>query len=258
MERFLLGTNWKMHKTFPEAVAYTERLKILVQQYPQCQFFIIPPSLYLRELAERLKGGQILLGAQNMHWREEGDYTGEISPAWLEACGVAVAELGHSERRQAYNENDVDLNRKVHAAFRHNMIPLLCVGESAQDKEYGVTAEKLRMQLKIGLFGVNPEQSSRLWIAYEPVWAIGPPGIPAEAAYVQAVHQMIRSMLLEQFGESGRRIPILYGGSVNPENCVSLAVCSEVNGLFIGRSAWDLEKWMLILERLHMAGVLEG
>lgn len=251
MQRFLLGTNWKMHKNFSEALDYTAKLRILAEAYLEYQYFIIPPALYLQELGKRMAGSLVLLGAQNMHWLDEGNFTGELSPAWIADCGAQIAELGHSERRQFYNENDYDLNRKVHAALHYGMRPLLCVGESAQEKMYGITEEALRRQLKIGLFGVVPKDASRVWIAYEPVWAIGASGVPADPAYVEQVHAVLHDCLVELFGERGRGIPVLYGGSVNQENCVALAERKGVDGLFIGRAAWDMEKFKTISEQLH-------
>lgn len=251
MASFLLGTNWKMHKSFSEALEYTGNLITLAKAYPEYQYFMILPALYLHELGKQMKDSSVLLGAQNMHWLDEGDFTGELSPAWLADCGVQIAELGHSERRQFYNENDCDLNRKMHAALQHGMRPLLCVGESAQEKMYGVTTETLRRQLKIGLFGIADEDISRVWIAYEPVWAIGASGVPADPFYVEKVHAVLHDCLVEIFGERGREIPVLYGGSVNEENCVALAERKGVDGLFIGRAAWDMEKFKMISAQLR-------
>ena len=255
MKRFLLGTNWKMHKTFQEAEQYAAGLKKLAGQFPQYTYFIIPPYTHLREMKEQLIGTPVMIGAQNMHWEDQGAYTGEISPKWLCDLGIDVAELGHSERRQYYNENDEDLNKKVKAALKYGMTPLLCVGEYAKDKAYAVTPEVIRKQLKIGLFGVTKEQAASIWVAYEPVWAIGESGVPAEPEYVEWVHGIIRGQLTELFGDTGKDIPVLYGGSVNPENCLGLAQRKDVDGLFIGRSAWDLESFEKIMTLLTKNGI---
>ena len=248
---FLLGTNWKMHKTFAEADAYAEGLRKLIAGYPMYSYFIIPPYTHLHQMKQALAGAPVKIGAQNMHWADQGAYTGEISPKWLYDLGVEIAELGHSERRQYYHENDEDLNKKVKAALHYDMTPLLCIGEYAKDKAYGVTPEVLRRQLKIGLFGLTAQEAARMWIAYEPVWAIGENGVPADPAYVEQVHGVIRQQLVELYGEeTGHAIPILYGGSVNPHNCVALAARSNVDGLFIGRSAWDLTQFSQILQLL--------
>ena len=250
LKQFLLGTNWKMHKTFEEAEEYADGLKKMVARFPQFSYFIIPPYTHLREMKESLLETSVMLGAQNMHWEDQGAYTGEISPRWLHDLGINIAELGHSERRQYYHENDEDLNKKVFAALKYKMTPLLCVGEYANDKAYGVTPEVIRRQIKIGLFGLTKEQAASVWVAYEPVWAIGESGVPADPEYVEWVHGIIREQLIELFEETGKEVPILYGGSVNPNNCVELAHRENVDGLFIGRSAWDLSQFEEIMSLL--------
>lgn len=247
MKTVYIGTNWKMHKTIAEGVEYCQKLnKIAKDLDERIQLFIIPPYTHLTTLRKET-GERLLLGAQNMHWEDEGPYTGEISPAVLKEIGLDLVELGHSERRQYYNENDLDLNKKVHAAFRHGLLPLLCIGESMQQKELGISEESLAIQLKTCLKGVSPDQAQKLWIAYEPVWAIGAGGIEAEAEYVYKMHDSIRSVLVRLFGEAGNDIPVLYGGSVNRGNALGYLKGKNVNGLFIGRSAWDLTKFEPIL-----------
>ena len=258
MEQFLLGTNWKMHKTFSEAEEYAIGLDKLIKKYSMYSYFIIPPYTHLKQMQQALAQTPVMIGAQNMHWADEGAYTGEISPKWLHDLEIQIAELGHSERRQYYQENDEDLNKKVKAALRYKMTPLLCVGEYGKDKAYGVTPEVLRRQLKIGLFGLTDEEAKKLWIAYEPVWAIGESGTPAAPDYVEKVHGVIRRQLVELFGEAGNIIPILYGGSVDPQNCVELARCRDVDGLFIGRSAWDLKQFEQIINLLSIEQFMNG
>lgn len=251
-KRFLLGSNWKMNKTFAETEEYLPQYSALAAQYKNAQLFAIPPYTHLQLSHDLLKDTPVLLGAQNAHWLSSGPYTGEISPDWLKELGVDIVELGHSERRQYYNENDFDLNKKVKAAQERGFITLLCIGEHSEDKEFGVTEEVLRKQLKIAL---KDNRSGNLWVAYEPVWAIGVNGTPAEPGYVERVHGMIRKSLVDIFGEAGNNVPILYGGSVNPQNCAELAVLKNVDGLFIGRSAWDIEQFKVILSRLSELGL---
>ncbi|MDF2614601.1 MAG: triosephosphate isomerase [Clostridia bacterium] len=252
MNKFLLGTNWKMHKTEQEALAYTEVLKEAAKEYEEYQFFIIPPYTDLKGVKQLLKDSTIILGAQNMHWESEGPYTGEISPEMLKEIGINLIELGHSERRQYYNENDFDLNKKIKAAVRYGFIPLLCVGEYTEDKEYGVTQEVLSKQIKIALHGVSATDASKVWIAYEPVWAIGVNGIPADVNYVRQVHESIREVLVSLYGnETAHAMPILYGGSVNPGNALELSKQPHVDGLFVGRSAWDMITFKQIMELLN-------
>ncbi|MDP4153724.1 MAG: triose-phosphate isomerase [Bacillota bacterium] len=253
MKDFIVGTNWKMNKTFSESEKYINDLLELVKAHSQYTYFVIPPYTHLKTVRDQLRNSNVLLGAQNMHWEQEGSYTGEISPLWLSEIGVNIAELGHSERRQFYNENDEDLNKKVHAALKYHMTPLLCIGEYAKDKYYKITKEVLCRQIKIALSGVDSKQTKSIWIAYEPVWAIGEKGIPAEPKYVEEVHSYIRDQLKDLFGENGDHIPILYGGSVNVENCVPIAQRKNVNGLFIGRSAWNIDSFKKIIELLEQA-----
>lgn len=254
MKKFLLGTNWKMNKTLDEAITYSKKLVRLVEAHSQYNYFIIPPYTHLTEVKKALGESKVMLGAQNMHWEDFGAYTGEISPKMLSDIGIDLIELGHSERRQYYNENDFDLNKKLKAGLKHNFTPLLCIGEYMVDKEYGITREVIKKQVKIGMFEVSKEEALKVWLAYEPVWAIGENGIPAEPSYVAVVHGYIREQLVELYGEEvGNKIPILYGGSVNAANCVELSNQENVDGLFIGRSAWDIQKFEEIINLLEIS-----
>lgn len=251
MKKLYIGTNWKMHKSIAEGVDYCRKLNRIAEgRNEQIQLFIIPPYTHLTTMRNET-GSRILLGAQNMHWEDEGPFTGEISPMMLNEIGIDIAELGHSERRQYYNENDHDLNKKVISALEHGILPLLCIGELAKQKELGISEESLAIQLKTGLRGVTPEQTQKLWVAYEPVWAIGAGGTEAEAGYVHKMHDFIRAVLIDLFGEAGKEIPVLYGGSVNQGNAIGYLKGENVNGLFIGRSAWDLQKFEPILDDIE-------
>lgn len=253
-KRIWIGTNWKMHKTLAEAEIYCrELMEIKKTLHPDIELFIIPPYTALYPLKDLLGQSGIKLGAQNMHGEDEGAYTGEISPPMLVELGLDLVELGHSERRQYYNENDFEINKKVHAAIKHGLTPLICIGENAAQKNAGVTAETIAMQLKIVLGGLTPEQAARVWIAYEPVWAIGAAGVPAESGYVGQVHAHIRQLLKGVFGEMGSSIPLLYGGSVNTSNFQTYIAENDVNGLFIGRAAWDLRSFRTILRTVSEA-----
>jgi L-erythrulose 1-phosphate isomerase len=251
LKKILLGTNWKMHKTVEEALKYTNALKELAKDFSQFKFFIIPPYTDLWHVKKELGDSGILLGAQNMHWEEEGAFTGEISPRMLKEIGIDIIELGHSERRQYYNENDYTVNKKAVAALEKGFIPLICIGEYIEDKNYGVTEEVIGRQLKIALHGVSDEDVQKVWIAYEPVWAIGANGIPAEPSYASKVQSHIRKVLMSLYGEEiAREIPILYGGSVNIENCEALIQQRDIDGLFIGRAAWNTESFRVITEKV--------
>jgi triosephosphate isomerase len=251
MDKVYIGTNWKMHKTIQQGREYCQNLKEIVNQRDgRMQFFIIPSYTSLTSLRQEVDSS-ILLGAQNMHWDDEGPFTGEISPTMLKEIGIDLVELGHSERRQYYNENDSDLNKKVLAALNYEMTPLLCIGEKIEDKENEISRESLSIQLKVGLKNVSREQAKKVWVAYEPVWSIGVGGIEAEADYVHVMHNHIRSVLIETFGDAGHEIPILFGGSVNQGNALEYLQRENVNGLFIGRSAWDLKKFEPIIDDIE-------
>ncbi|WP_033542527.1 triose-phosphate isomerase [Planococcus sp. CAU13] len=248
MSKTLIGTNWKMYKSIGEAKEYTADLKGFFQNFStDIELFIIPSFTSLHPVQEILNDSTILLGAQNMHWEDEGAYTGEISPVHLKEIGVQVIELGHSERRKYFNETDENLNKKVKAALKHGLKPLVCIGESSREKELLLTKDVLATQLKTILHKIEIEDAQQLWIAYEPYWAIGESGQIAEPKYIEGVHECVRDLLEEILGEVGKSVPILFGGSVNPENAIPYLKCRHVDGLFIGRAAWNLDSFKNIL-----------
>lgn len=241
-KKIYLGTNTKMYKTISETSEYlTELIKLTAGiEENKVELFVIPSFTTLAESQTILKNTNIKLGAQNMCWEERGQYTGEISPIMLKEVGVEIVEIGHSERRHIFGETDDQIEKKVKAAVIHEFTALLCIGETLEQKEYGISNEVLGMQLKKGLHSINSEEAKQIWIAYEPVWAIGVNGIPVTKDYAQEKHSHIRSVLIDLFGiEIGNNIPILYGGSVNINNAKELKNIPNINGLFIGRSAWD-------------------
>ncbi|WP_414150532.1 triose-phosphate isomerase [Acetobacterium carbinolicum] len=251
MNKFLLGTNWKMNKTLTESIQYTNDLMPIIEKYPQFEFFIIPSYTHLWKIKETIDAQKspLKLGAQNMHQEDFGQFTGEISPVMLKEIGLDVIELGHSERRQYFNETDEAVNQKALAALKHGFIPLICIGEQLADKNYGVSKEMLAKQLKIALKDMPANAISNFWIAYEPVWAIGVNGIPAETSYVEEIHNFLRTVLIDLYGTIGQEIPLLFGGSVNKNNASDYARLENVDGLFIGRSAWepDLFEELMVL-----------
>lgn len=249
--KFWVGTNWKMTKTLKEGLAYTEELARIAKDITtDIELFIIPSHTALIPIKEITDNSRIHLGAQNMHWEDTGAYTGEISPKMLDEIGIDIIELGHSERRQYYNENDEDINKKVHAGLKYGMKPLVCIGENLNQINNGISKEVLAAQLKVCLKGLTNEQVQNIMVAYEPVWAIGEAGIPADAGYVGEIHTFLREQLVEMFGETGKNVTLLYGGSVNLENFIEYSDIEDVNGLFIGRSAWNTESFEEILKRL--------
>ncbi len=236
-----LGSNLKMYKTIAQTVDFLTDLSARTKDVDRSgvTLFIIPSYTALDRARQAIAKDDILLGAQNMHWEEEGQFTGEISPLMLREIGVEIIEIGHSERRHVMGETDFDENKKVLSALAHGFTALLCVGETSQQKDLGLSDETLSTQLKIGLNGVKKEDLDRLWIAYEPVWAIGVNGVPASKEYADEKHAVIKDVLGELFGDDAQKIPVLYGGSVNAGNSVELAGMPHIDGLFIGRAAWD-------------------
>ena len=255
--KLYFGSNLKMYKGVAETAAYLTELQRLTVDLDRegIELFILPSYTALPEAARVTDQKLIRLGAQNMGWDEEGQFTGEISCRMLAELGIGMVMAGHSERRHVFRETDEDEQRKVRCALDHGMIPLLCVGETAEDKRYGVSREVLAMQLKIGLFGLASEEASRLRVAYEPVWSIGVNGTPAEPAYAEKMHASIKSTLREILGEAGDRVPVLYGGSVNPGNARELITLPSVDGLYVGRSAWQADRFdTLIRDALAACG----
>ncbi len=252
MKHLYFGTNMKMYKTNADTRRFLTRLSELFGgDYPEAlTLFVIPSFPALESAAGLLKDSPILLGAQNMHWADEGQFTGEVSPLMLNDLGVSMVMLGHSERRHVFGETDEDLNKKVLAAVRHGLIPLLCIGETAAQKDAGVSDEVLRMQLKQDLYGFPKEKIGSLRIAYEPVWAIGVSGVPASAEYAGRRHEVIRGCLKDLFGTAGGSVPILFGGSVNPQNAAGYLLQNDVDGLFVGRSAWDADNFHSMVRAL--------
>lgn len=248
--KIYLGSNLKMYKTIGETVSYLAELSRLTEDLPreEVTLFIIPSYTALDRARAAAKG--ILLGAQNMHWEECGQFTGEISPVMLREIGIEIIEIGHSERRHVMGETDFEENKKVLAALKHGFTALLCVGETGEQKKLNLSDETLCTQLKIGLSGVDAADADRLWIAYEPVWAIGVNGVPASAEYAQEKHAVIKAVLRELFGKSAERIPVLYGGSVNHENCEALAKQEAVDGLFVGRAAWQAAEFNRMIRQV--------
>lgn len=243
MEKLYFGSNLKMYKGIKETEEYLQRLVELTKDISRekIELFIIPSYTTLANAVKCVDRQYVRLGAQNMCWEEQGQFTGEISPVMLEEMGLNLVMIGHSERRHVFGESDVEENKKVRSALTHGFKALLCIGETAEEKAYGISAEILKTQLKIGLHGVDASNAENIWVAYEPVWSIGVNGTPATADYAEEMHKVIKETLGEILGESAKQIPVLYGGSVNPENANELIVQPSIDGLFVGRAAWQAD-----------------
>lgn len=249
---FWIGTSWKMNKTLAEALSFAAGLLEGGDDIdPRIQPFVIPPFTAVREVKAALAGTRVHVGAQNMHWADAGAWTGESSPLMLKDCGLDIIELGHSERREHFGETDHTVGLKTEAAVRHGFIPLVCIGETLMDRELGRAAAVLETQVRGALQYLNETQKrAPILLAYEPVWAIGENGIPATADYADQRQAEIIRVAEDVLG---RRIPCLYGGSVNPDNCEELVACAHIDGLFIGRSAWQVEGYLNILKKCAAA-----
>lgn len=241
-----IGTSWKMNKVRSEAVAFAQALKASpAANTAAAQPFIIPPFPYIAEVADILRGTKVKVGAQNMHWNDQGAWTGEVSPLMVKDCGAALVELGHSERRTFFNETDETVALKVKAALKHGLIALICIGDTRAEHETGATSSVLEKQTRYALREVGKSAPGKVIIAYEPVWSIGEGGVPADPDFANDEHRKLKALTAELAGEP---LSILYGGSVNPQNCCELAARSNIDGLFIGRSAWNPEGYIGIVE----------
>lgn len=233
MRKPIIAGNWKMNNTPDEAEALIEELIPLVKD-AKCDVVVCPTYVCLETVKKLIAGTNIKIGAQNMHWEEKGAFTGEISPKMLVAMGMDYVILGHSERRQYFAETDETVNKKTLAAVAHNLIPIICVGETLEQREAGVTADLVRTQTKAALKGLTAEQVKDVVIAYEPVWAIGT-GRTATSADANEVIGIIRKAVEEDFGgEAAGAVRIQYGGSMNPGNATELMGMPEIDGGLIG------------------------
>ncbi|HEY0492960.1 MAG TPA: triose-phosphate isomerase [Candidatus Dormibacteraeota bacterium] len=233
MRRPLLAGNWKMHFTVPEGLRHALRLREDLEPFAAVtDLVVLPPAVMLWEVANALRGSPVAVGAQNAGWADEGPFTGEISPRML-AGWCEYLLIGHSERRQLFGETDEELNRKLGAAFRHDLKVILAVGETLEEYEAGRTAEVITRQVNAALYGVDRARSSDLSIAYEPVWAIGT-GKAATPDYANRTMGLIRELVSKHFGERAQEMRILYGGSVTPANSRSLMSEREIDGALVG------------------------
>jgi triosephosphate isomerase (TIM) len=232
--QYVIAGNWKMFKTRSEAQSMVLELRQMVQGSEEVEVVVCPPFTALPAVSQVLEGASIRLGAQNVHWEEEGAFTGEISPGMLQDCGCSYVIIGHSERRQYFHETDEVINRKLKKVLATPLIPILCVGEMLEEREAGRVEEVVLGQLEGDLAGLTAESVSRIIVAYEPVWAIGT-GKTATPQIAQEVHSMIRRWLAGRYGgELAASIRILYGGSVKPDNAGELMGQEDIDGALVG------------------------
>ena len=233
MRKKIVAGNWKMNKTPSEAIKLAEMLKQYVDTDKVDVVFCVP-AIDIIPVGNVIKGTNIALGAKNMYFEESGAYTGEISPAMLVDAGVKYVILGHSERRQYFAETDETVNKKVKKALEHGLTPIMCCGETLEQREQGITIDFVRMQIKCGLNGLTADEAVKVVIAYEPIWAIGT-GKTATSEEAEEVCCAIRGVIREMYGdEAAENIRIQYGGSVNGKNAAELFAMKDIDGGLVG------------------------
>ena len=239
MRKPLIAANWKMYKTPAEATAFTDVFLPLVANQQKAEIVLCPSMTSLAVTLAATKGTQVHIGAQTMHWLDNGAYTGETSPTMLNAIGVTHVLIGHSERRQYFNETDETVNLKFKSALAHKLVPIVCVGEHKAERESGHTNDVLRQQITVGLQGIDPATATSLVVAYEPVWAIGT-GLTATPQIAEDAHKFIRSQIAEVLSPAiAASTRILYGGSVKPDNAASLCCLENIDGALVGGASLD-------------------
>ena len=246
MRQPILAANWKMQKTTGEAEAFVRSFLPLLRDASSVDVVIAPPFTALERVGAALRGSGVALAAQNVNAEEEGAFTGEIAPRMLADLGCDYAIVGHSERRTLYGETNQIVAAKATALFAHDVRPIVCVGESLEERESGRTFSVIDSQIEESLAGLPRERAVEIVVAYEPIWAIGT-GRTATPEMAQEVHGVIREQLRSRFGEAGGEIRIQYGGSVKPENVRDLMVQADIDGALVGGASLDPESFAKIV-----------
>jgi triosephosphate isomerase len=248
MRTALIAGNWKMHKTVGEAVELVEALLVGLGDLAGREVLVCPPFTALHAISSLVQETPVALGAQDVFYEEQGAYTGAIAPAMLRDLGCSYAIVGHSERRQIFGEDDALINRKLLAALRAGLQPILCVGETKPQRDAGQAEQVVLGQLRRGLAGVTPQAIDDVVVAYEPVWAIGT-GDTATPADAQNMHAAIRATLAELYGAgAAERLRIQYGGSVKPDNVDELMACADIDGALVGGASLKADSFLRIVQ----------
>jgi triosephosphate isomerase len=247
MRRPFVCGNWKMHKTVQEAVFHVKELRGLLKSVRGVEVAVAPPATAIHAAAEAARASNIAIAAQDLYVGREGAFTGEVSGPLLREAGAEYVIVGHSERRQIFGETDAMVNRKVGAALAADLVPIVCVGETLEQREAGQTLAVLDAQLRQGLDGLTAGELAGMVLAYEPVWAIGT-GHTATPAQAQEAHAHIRARLRQWFGvEAAEQCHVLYGGSVKPDNAVALVSQPDVDGALVGGASLDVRAFSEIV-----------
>ena len=244
----LIAGNWKMHKTAKEAADATRQLLAEIGPHPGREVMIAPPFTALSSVEEVIRDRGVALGAQNLFWEEEGAFTGEISPQMLVGAGCRYVIIGHSERRQLFGETDETVNKRLHSALKHRLAPVLCIGETEQQRASGETFSVLDKQVEKGVEGLSSNDLEALVVAYEPVWAIGT-GKTATAEQAQEAHGYLRTKMAGRSDDAfAGSIRILYGGSVKPDNAAELMSMPDIDGALVGGASLKAKDFAQIID----------
>jgi len=248
MRTKIIAANWKMYKTPEQTTAFFSEFLPLVAGHTRDEIVVCPPFIDLSAAVEAASGSDVAIGAQNVHWEKEGAFTGEVSVGMLTAIGVTHVIIGHSERRQYFNETDDTVNRKLKTSLENGFTPIVCVGEVLEEREAGLTEDVLRRQCMRAFHGISARKAAKLAIAYEPVWAIGT-GKTATPQIASDAHQVIRHEAEKAFGkEFSDALRILYGGSVKPDNASALMAEEEIDGALVGGASLEAESFTRIVK----------
>jgi triosephosphate isomerase len=248
MRRKLIAANWKMYKTPSQTRAYVREFLPMVADHARDEIVVCPPFVDLFAAVEAAKGSNVAIGAQDVYWKDEGAFTGEISPAMVLAAGCTHVIIGHSERRQYFGETDDTVNLKLKAALEAGLTPIVCVGEVLEEREANLTEDVLRRQCLRAFHAISAKKAAKLVIAYEPVWAIGT-GKTATPQLASEAHALIRGEAAKAFGEDfADGLRILYGGSVKPDNAKPLMAKPEVDGALVGGASLDPKSFATIVK----------
>jgi triosephosphate isomerase (TIM) len=252
MRKPLIAANWKMYKPPAESTAFLTSFFPLIKHNSKADIVLCPAMTCLPALADAAKSKSVFIGAQNMHWKDEGAYTGETSPLMLTAIGISHVLIGHSERRQYFAETDTTVNLKLKAALAHSLVPIVCVGEHLLEREANLTNNVLELQVSLALEGIDPAIAAPIVFAYEPVWAIGT-GRTATPEIAQEAHAFIRAQIAKSLTPAlAASIRILYGGSVKPDNARSLCCLEDIDGALVGGASLDPKS---LAEIIHNATI---
>ncbi len=248
MRNIVIAGNWKMYKSNSEAKELVEELKNKTNDIIKTRMIVCPPYTALSIAAELVKGTNIQVGAQNMYWEQQGAFTGEISTEMIKSTGATFVLIGHSERRQFFGETDETVNKKLKAALQSGLNPIVCIGETLEERESGVTNDVVGKQVEKALADISTESMKKVVLAYEPIWAIGT-GKTATPEQAQDVHKFIRSILFRLYNtEVGNEIVIQYGGSVKPENATELLSQPDIDGALVGGACLKAESFSEIIK----------